>query len=292
VTSFAEIDRGADADQVAFWSSAAKGLHWIRKPVLVLDEENLPRFSDGVLNTCFNALDRHVALGRADETAMIGTSAVSGEKRSFSYAEFTELTAKFAGLLRALGVGKGDPVMSYLPVVAEAAITMLACARIGAELSVISGELTATQLAHRVNAVRPKVVVSVSTSIEAVNHCASQPDRWVIVQRAGVEPMRNDGLLDYRTLMRSSAIQPTECVGVMATDLLYVGYRTGSTDGLALYNGEHAVALHWAMTNVQHIGPGDVVSSPGNTDCLAWPSYRVFGPLLVGATPVLEQTAD
>jgi propionyl-CoA synthetase len=296
------------ADPNSFWATAATDISWIHKPKVVLDDRNAPLyrwFTDGTLNTCFNALDRHVALGRADQTALIYDSPVTGAKKTYTYSELTELTAKFAGILRALGVGKGDRVLIYLPMIPEAIIAMLACARIGAVHSVVFGGFASAELAARIDDAEPKVIVSASCGVEtsrvveykplldeALERASHQPERCVIVQRPQAEATMTERDLDWRTLMRSSAIQPAECVEVQATDPLYILYTSGTTGkpkGIVRDNGGHAVALRWSMTNIYDVGPGEVFFTASDVGWVVGHSYIVYAPLLTGATTVLYE---
>jgi propionyl-CoA synthetase len=308
MTSYAEAYQHSLEDPDSFWAEAATSISWIRKPSVILDGSHAPFyrwFSDGALNTCFNALDRHVAAGRADDAALIYDSPVTGTKRTYSYAELTEQTAKFAGILRALGVVKGDRVLIYLPMIPEAVVAMLACARLGAVHSVVFGGFASAELAARIDDAQPKVIVSASCGIEpsrvieykplldkALELASHSPDRCVIVQRPEVTATLTDRDLDWRELMRSSAIQPAECVEVTATDPLYILYTSGTTGkpkGIVRDNGGHAVALRWSMTNVYGINPGDVFWAASDVGWVVGHSYIVYAPLLTGATTVLYE---
>jgi propionyl-CoA synthetase len=305
---YTAVYRRSQQDPEDFWLTAARDVHWISAPTVALDDTAAPMyrwFPDGVLNTCFNALDRHVALGRADQTALIYDSPVTGTTRRFSYAELTEQTAKFAGVLRALGVGKGDRVLIYLPMIPEAVVSMLACARIGAVHSVVFGGFAAHELAARITDARPTVIVSASCGIEptrvieykplldkAIELSEHTPDRCIILQRPQAVAAMTDRDLDYAEVMRSSAIQPTECVEVAATDPLYILYTSGTTGkpkGVVRDNGGHAVALRWSMTNIYDVGPGEVMLTASDVGWVVGHSYIVYAPLLVGATTVLYE---
>jgi propionyl-CoA synthetase len=308
MSSYAEAYLHSLEDPDSFWGAAANGISWIRKPSVVLDSSNAPLyrwFTDGTLNTCFNALDRHVAFGRADDTALIYDSPVTGTQRSHTYAELTEQTAKFAGVLRALGVTKGDRVLIYLPMIPEAVIAMLACARIGAVHSVVFGGFAAAELSARIDDAQPKVIVSASCGIEpnrivdykplldaALGLAEHRPERCVIVQRPQAVAVLGDLDLNWTDLMRSTAIQPAECVEVAATDPLYVLYTSGTTDkpkGIVRDNGGHAVALRWSMANVFGINPGDVFWAASDVGWVVGHSYIVYAPLLTGAATVLYE---
>jgi propionyl-CoA synthetase len=290
-----------------FWADAAKAITWTTEPQHVLDDRNPPFcrwFPDGRLNTCANALDRHVAAGRGHQPALIYDSPVTGTRRTYSYAELLDATARFAGALRGLGVGGGDRVVIYLPMIPEAVIAMLACARLGAVHSVVFGGFAAHELAVRIDDARPKVVVSASCGIEpsrvveykpmldaAVQACAHPPLKCVIVQREQHHcQMHEERDLDWHDLMTRA--QSVDAVPVAATDPLYVLYTSGTTGkpkGIVRDNGGHAVALAWSMRNIYDIGPGEVFWAASDVGWVVGHSYIVYGPLLAGATTVLYE---
>src|SRR5215212_824183 len=295
-------------DPEGWWGDAASAIDWITPPRRVLDDSNPPFyrwFPDGRLNTCFNALDRHVIAGRADQPALIHDSPVTGTTTTYTYAELLDLVARFAGVLRGLGVGKGDRVVLYLPMVPEAAIAMLACARIGAVHSVVFGGFAPAELAARIDDARPTVVVSASCGIEptrvveykpmldaALERAEHQPSACVILQRAQALAAMGERDIDWATAMRHGAVPPAECVPVAATDPLYVLYTSGTTGrpkGIVRDNGGHAVALHWTMSNVYDVRPGDVWFTASDVGWVVGHSYIVYGPLLAGCTTVLYE---
>jgi propionyl-CoA synthetase len=296
------------ADPEGWWGEAASAIDWITPPDRVLDDSRPPfyRWFPGArLNTCYNALDRHVIGGRADQPALIYDSPVTGTTRTYTYADLLELVARFAGVLRALGVEKGDRVVVYLPMVPEAVVAMLACARIGAVHSVVFGGFAPAELAARIDDARPKVVVSASCGIEptrvveykpmldaAIERAEHKPSACVILQRPQAVAAMGDRDIDWATAMREGAVAPAECVPVAATDPLYVLYTSGTTGrpkGIVRDNGGHAVALHWTMSNVYDVRQGDVWFTASDVGWVVGHSYIVYGPLLAGCTTVLYE---
>ncbi|VEG39077.1 acyl-CoA synthetase/AMP-acid ligase [Mycolicibacterium flavescens] len=294
------------ADPEGFWADAARAVTWTREPKQILDDSNPPFyrwFADGELNTCANALDRHVDDGRGDQPALIYDSPVTGTQRTYTFRELRDATAKFAGGLRGLGVTKGDRVVIYMPMIPEAVIAMLACARLGAIHSVVFGGFAAHELAARIDDAQPKVVVSASCGIEpsrivaykpmldaALEMSAHPPRNCVIVQRDRQRcELAPDRDLDWEDVAAAAAVDP---VPVAATDPLYVLYTSGTTGkpkGIVRDNGGHAVALLWSMRNVYDIEPGEVFWAASDVGWVVGHSYIVYGPLLLGATTVLYE---
>ncbi len=304
---FDEVFRRSIDDPDGFWGAAAESVSWVRRWDQVLDAANPPFyrwFAGAELNTCYNALDRHVEGGRADQVALIYDSPVTGQVRRYSYRELRDLTARFAGVLRALGVGKGDTVILYMPMVPEAVIGMLACARLGAVHSVVFGGFAPHELAIRIDDARPKVLVSASCGIEgakvipykplldqAIEQASHKPQSCVILARpqaqAELIPGRDH---DWATLMEQAT--PADCVTVAATDPLYILYTSGTTGmpkGVVRDNGGHAVALRWTMTNVYNVQPGDVFWAASDVGWVVGHSYIVYAPLFSGCTSVLYE---
>ena len=294
------------ADPAAFWSEAAKSVSWITPPGRILDDDNPPFyrwFPDAEVNTCANALDRHIP-ARGDQAALIYDSPVTGSARSYTYRELRDETARFAGALRDLGVGKGDRVVLYMPMIPEAVIAILACARLGAVHSVVFGGFASHELATRIDDAQPKVIVSASCGIEptriveykpmldhALQRSSHRPGACVIVQRDRHRCDLVDGRdHDWADLM--SAAEPADPVPVAATDPLYVLYTSGTTGkpkGIVRDNGGHAVALMWSMRNIYDVGPGEVFWAASDVGWVVGHSYIVYGPLLAGATTVLYE---
>jgi propionyl-CoA synthetase len=296
------------ADPDSFWGEAAELIDWIRPPATVLDSSNPPFFrwyTGGQLNVCYNALDRHVVHGRGDQTALIHDSPVTGTVRSFTYVQLLDLVARCAGMLRDLGVRKGDRVVVYLPMIPEAVITMLACARIGAVHSVVFGGFAPAELAARIEDAKPTVIVSASCGIEpsrvvpykpmldeALRRSSHQPAHCVIVQREQHPCELGERDVEWSRAMHPDAVAPAECVAVEATDPLYVLYTSGTTGrpkGIVRDSGGYAVALRWSMTNLFGVRPGEAWLCGSDVGWVVGHSYIVYGPLLTGATTVLYE---
>jgi propionyl-CoA synthetase len=291
-----------------FWASAARAVSWVREPSRILDASNPPFyrwFPDGQLNTCANALDRHVADGRGDQPALIYDSPLAGLKRTYTYAELLDETAQFAEALRGLGVGKGDRVVIYLPMIPEAVISMLACARLGAVHSVVFGGFAPNELAVRIDDARPVVVVTASCGIEpsrtveykpmldaAIRMAQHPPRHCVVVQRVHHQCDLVEGRdVDWHTLMARTEGR-ADPVTMAATDPLYVLYTSGTTGkpkGVVRDHGGHAVALLWTMRHLYDVGPGEVFWAASDVGWVVGHSYIVYAPLLTGATTVLYE---
>ncbi|WP_006245363.1 propionyl-CoA synthetase [Mycolicibacterium tusciae] len=303
---YRELFNASISDPAAFWADAAKAVTWTREPKQILDDSNPPFYRwypDAEMNTCANALDRHVEGGRGDQAALIYDSPVTGSARTYTYRELLDETARFAGALRGLGVGKGDRVVIYMPMVPEAVIAMLACARLGAIHSVVFGGFAAHELAARIDDARPTVVVSASCGIEptrtvaykpmldaALEMAEHPPRNCVILQRekhrCELAPERD---LDWHELLGA---EPVDAVPVAATDPLYVLYTSGTTGkpkGIVRDNGGHAVALLWSMRNLYDIAPGEVFWAASDVGWVVGHSYIVYAPLMLGATTVLYE---
>jgi len=295
------------ADPAGFWGDAAEAIHWDRRWDRVLDDSNPPFyrwFRGGILNSCYNALDRHVDEGHGDRRALIYDSAVTGRIRRFTYRELRDRVARFAGALADAGVGKGDRVVIYMPMVPQSVVAMLACARLGAVHSVVFGGFAANELAARIDDARPKVVVSASCGIEpgrivrykplldgALELARHKPARCIVLQRpeepATLIPGRD---VDWKAAI--DAARPHPCVPVAATDPLYILYTSGTTGqpkGIVRDNGGHAVALKWTMGAIYGVQPGEVYWAASDIGWVVGHSYIVYGPLLNGNTTVLYE---
>jgi propionyl-CoA synthetase len=292
-----------------FWSEQAGLVDWIRAPERVLDDSAAPFyrwFPDATLNTCHNAVDRHVAAGHGERAALIHDSPVTGTVRRYSYAELLAEVEAFAGALRGFGVEKGDRVVVYMPLIPEAVIAMLASARLGAVHSVVFGGFAPHELAVRIDDAKPKVVVSASCGIEpsrvveykpmldrALELATHQPDVCVVKQRPQVLAGMTDGRdVDWDDAMTAGRGAPAGCVEVAATDPLYVLYTSGTTGlpkGIVRDNGGHAVAMAWSFRNVYDSGPGQVWWAASDVGWVVGHSYIVYAPLISGATTLLYE---
>ncbi|MFD4367128.1 propionyl-CoA synthetase [Rhodococcus sp. NPDC058521] len=295
-----------------FWLDAAEGVEWSRKPTRALDDSERPTyrwFPDGTMNTCFNTLDRHVRDGRGDHIALIHDSAMTGEVRRYTYSQLLDEVARFAGVLTEQGVSAGDRVVVYMPMIPEAAIAMLACARIGAVHSVVFGGFAAKELAARIDDAQPVVLVTASGGLEpgrtveylpivrSALDLASTPPHTVVVKARKEIPgsaadYGTDGgaWFDWDELAADAPSVGPVTVG--ATDPLYVLYTSGTTGkpkGVVRDNGGHAVALTWSMKNIYDIGPDDVWWTASDVGWVVGHSYIVYGPLFVGATTVMYE---
>ena len=304
---YAEAYRRSLDDPEGFWSEAAQQIDWYHAPATILDASNPPFyrwFSDGVMNTCFNVLDRHVARGRGDQAALIYDSPVTGVTRRYSYAELLDEVATFAGVLACLGVERGDRVVIYMPMIPQAVVAMLACARIGAVHSVVFGGFAAHELAVRIDHAQPTVVVSASCGIEvsrvieykpildrALELASHEPAHCVILQRPQARAVMTAGRdVDWDHAMTIAG--PAECVPVAATDPLYILYTSGTTarpKGVVRDNGGHAVALRWSMDAIYDTRAGEVFWAASDVGWVVGHSYIVYAPLLAGCTTVLYE---
>ena len=297
------------SDPASFWAEQAGLIDWFAKPRQVLDDSRPPFyrwFPDATLNTCYNALDRHVIGGRADQPALIHDSPVTGTTSVTTYAELLERVAAFAGALRGLGVGKGDRVIVYMPMIPEAVVAMLACARIGAVHSVVFGGFAANELAVRIDDARPKVVVAASCGVEpsrvveykplldrALDLAEHEPVACIVKQRPQAVAAMTEGRdVDWDVAIKAGQTDPAPCVEVAATDPLYILYTSGTTGkpkGIVRDNGGHAVAMAWSLPNVYDIHPGQVWWAASDVGWVVGHSYIVYAPLICGATTVLYE---
>jgi propionyl-CoA synthetase len=311
--TYREVYARSMADPAAFWLDAATGIDWVSPPQSALDDSGAPVyrwFPGATLNTCFNALDRHVLEGRGDQTALIYDSAMTNTVDSFTYRQLLAEVSLFAGVLAAQGVTAGDRVIIYLPMIPQAVIAMLACARIGAVHSVVFGGFAANELAVRIDDATPTVLVTASGGLEPGRTVEYLPIvrealrlskgsiRTVIVKkRRNVPGVITDFATDSPATwldwdLAAASATPVDCVTVAATDPLYILYTSGTTGnpkGIVRDNGGHAVALHWSMKHVYNINPGDVMWAASDVGWVVGHSYIVYAPLLAGATTIIYE---
>ena len=300
-----EVYQRALDDPETFWTEAAASIDWSRPFDKILDDSNSPFnkwFPGAECNTCYNAVDRHVEAGRGEQNAIIYDSPITGKKGKITYRELQEKVAQFAGVLRDLGVGKGDRVIIYMPMVPQTAVAMLACARLGAIHSVVFGGFAPNELATRVTDAKPKVIVAASCGIEpgriieympivdeALLISSQEVANVVVLQREEcVAELKIGRDHDWKELMNSAT--PADCVPVAATDPLYILYTSGTTGqpkGVVRDNGGHMVALKWSMKNIYNTDPGEVYWAASDVGWVVGHSYIVYAPLLHGCTSVL-----
>jgi propionyl-CoA synthetase len=299
-------------DPQGFWGEAAQAIDWIEPPRQVFDPDAGVYgrwFAGGVCNTCWNAVDRHVMQGRGEQAAIIYDSPLAGQKRTISYYRLQVETQVLAAILRNFGVAKGDRVVLYMPMVPEAVVAMLACARIGAVHSVVFGGFAANELATRIDDAKPKVILSASCGLEpgrivkykplldeAIKLAGHKPDACLILQRpqeeATLVPGRDHDWAKVRDEAIVFARSVYDCVPVAATDPLYILYTSGTTGrpkGVVRDNGGHMVALKWSMQNLYGIEPGEVWWCGSDIGWVVGHSYIVYAPLFHGATSVLYE---
>ncbi|MEM7497564.1 MAG: propionyl-CoA synthetase [Pseudomonadota bacterium] len=293
------------ADPEAFWMAQAEAVDWTKRPTRALDDSKAPFyrwFADGECNTCWNAVDRHVEAGHGGRVAIIYESPITGDRAEISYAELQERVARLAGAMARQGVGKGDRVILYMPMVPEAVVAMLACARLGAVHSVVFGGFAAHELAVRIDDAKPKAILSASCGIEpgrvvpykplldaAIAHATHKPDFCVVLQREQAAADLTEGR-DHDWEAFQEGAEPAPCAAVGGADPLYVLYTSGTTGqpkGVVRPNAGHMVALIWTMRNIYDIGPGDVWFTASDVGWVVGHSYIVYAPLLVGATTIV-----
>ena len=305
--SYSEVYERSLSNPSGFWADAAKLLDWDTEPSVILDDINPPFYrwySDGVLNTCYNALDRHVENGRADQIALVYDSPVTDTVKRYTYRHLRDEVARLAGALTELGVSKGDRVIIYMPMIPEAAMAMLASARIGAVHSVVFGGFAPNELATRIDDSHPKAVMTASCGIEpgrtveykpllddALDLAEHKVDNVLVLQRPQAKATMTIGR-DLDWIETVGAADEVGCVPVRATDPLYILYTSGTTGepkGIVRDNGGHAVALAWSMKNLYGVEPGDVYWAASDVGWVVGHSYIVYAPLLHGCTTVLYE---
>jgi len=307
MSNFDSVFQSSVQNREAFWAEAAKGITWYKQYDKVLDSSNPPFyrwFVGGKMNTCYNAVDRHVENGRANQTAIIYDSPVTNTIAKITYKELQDRVALFAGALQSQGVTKGDTVVIYMPMIPEAAVAMLACARLGAIHSVVFGGFAAHELAIRIDHAQPKLIITASGAIEgkkilaykplvdsAIEQSVHEVKKVILFQRDIIKSEMKEGRdFDWNELVAVS--KPVGCVELEATDPLYILYTSGTTGmpkGVLRDNGGHAVALLWTMKNLYNINPGEVWWSASDVGWVVGHSYIVYAPLIQGSTTILYE---
>jgi len=307
MSQYKEIFQRAKASPSEFWTEAAKDVHWDTFPTKALNTDNSPFnkwFEDGKINACYNALDVHVENGRADQIALIYDSPITDSQRKISYRELRDSVAQFAGAIAAEGIKKGDRVLIYMPMIPEALVAVLACARLGAVHSVVFGGFAANELAVRIDDCEPKLILSASCGIEparvveykplldnAIELASHKVPRCIVFQRDAVQAPLIDGRdLDWNEA--ASKATPAECVPVTSTDPLYILYTSGTTGqpkGVVRDTGGSVVSLKWSMSNIYGVQPGDVFWAASDIGWVVGHSYIIYGPLFHGCTTVLYE---
>lgn len=310
-SSYHEVYARSLADPEGFWAEAAREIDWIEPPKTIFDPAQGPYgrwFGGGVVNTCYNALDRHVERGRADQVALIHDSPLTDSVTKFTYAELLNEVQALAAIMQDFGVAKGDRVILYMPMVPEAVVAMLACARIGAVHSVVFGGFAAKELATRIDDAQPKLILSASCGIEpgrivhykplldeAIRLAGVKPKACIVLQRPQLTCDLTRGRdYDWASLRRKvmNDGKTAACVPVAATDPLYILYTSGTTGipkGVVRDNGGHLVALKWSMFNLYGVKPGEVWWCGSDIGWVVGHSYIVYGPLLHGATSIMYE---
>jgi propionyl-CoA synthetase len=302
---YADIYAGWKSDPEGFWMEAAGAIDWVKPPVRALNADRAPLYewyTEAEVNTCWNAVDRHVKAGRGAQAAIIHDSPVTGTKHVITYAELQARVASLAGALRARGVQKGDRVIIYMPMVPEALEAMLACARLGAIHSVVFGGFAANELAVRIDDCKPRAIIAASCGIEpgrvvhykplldgAIEMATHKPDFCVILQREQEVAKLIDGRdLDWHGFQYGA--EPAECVPVSGDHPAYILYTSGTTGapkGVVRPTAGHLVALNWSMRAIYNVGVGDVFWAASDVGWVVGHSYICYGPLIAGATTIV-----
>ena len=302
---YREVYQSSKENSEQFWLDAAKAIDWDQFPTKALNDANAPLyewFTDGMVNTCYNAVDRHVENGRADQTAIIYDSPITGVKDKITYAELKDKVASLAGAMVAKGITKGDRVIVYMPMVPEALVAMLACARIGAVHSVVFGGFAANELAVRIDDAQPKMILAASCGLEpnrvveykplidgAIELASHKPETVFILQREQCTANLIEGR-DYDWHAVQEDITPADCVSVEGNHPAYILYTSGTTGapkGVVRPTAGHLVALNWTMKNVYNVDPGDVFWAASDVGWVVGHSYICYGPLIHGNTTIV-----
>ncbi|MGA1254482.1 MAG: AMP-binding protein, partial [Pelagibacteraceae bacterium] len=303
--SYKKIYEQSIKDKENFWKKVSDDVFWYQKPEKILNTENPPFykwFEDGVTNTCYNALDFHVDNGLGDKVALIWDSAITNTKEKYTFNQLKEKVSLFAGALKNQNIQKGDRVIIYMPMIPEAVIAMLACARIGAIHSVVFGGFASNELANRIDDSKAKLIISASCGYEpgktveykplinkAIELAKHKPDRCIIFQRKNFKAKLDPKLdIEWDEVLKDA--KPTECEKMKGSDYAYILYTSGTTGlpkGIVRDIGGHIVALKWTMKNVYNINPDDVWWSASDIGWIVGHSYIVYGPLFYGCTTIL-----
>jgi len=301
---FSQIYLNSIKNPEDFWKKVSDDIFWFKKPTKILNKTNPPFYKwyeDGITNTCYNALDIHIDQGRGDNTALIYDSPITGNKKKFTYKELREKVSKFSGALKNQGINKGDRVIIYMPMIPEAAIAMLGCARIGAVHSVVFGGFAANELASRIDDSKAKIIISASCGYEpgktieykpllkkAIELAKHKVEKCIIYQRKDFKVDLDKNEIDWNDAIKDA--KPVECVEMNANDYAYILYTSGTTGvpkGIVRDIGGHIVALKWTMKNIYNIDPDDVWWSASDIGWIVGHSYIVYAPLFHGCTTVL-----
>ncbi|MEC7973194.1 MAG: propionyl-CoA synthetase [Pseudomonadota bacterium] len=305
--SYKEIYQRASEKPQEFWAQAAEDLIWQKKWQKVLDDKNSPFntwFAGGKINTCYNALDRHVEAGSSDRVALIYDSPLAATKEKITYLELRDRVAAFSGVLKKYGVEYGDRVVIYMPMIPETVVAMLACSRIGAIHSVVFGGFASNELAKRIDDAKPKLIVSASCGLEpgkvieykplldgAISLSKNKPDSCIIFQRVMHQAELNEKRdIDWHDA--HNKVTPADCVEVEATDPVYILYTSGTTGvpkGVVRPTAGHLVSLKWSMKNIYGVDPGEVYWAASDVGWVVGHSYIVYAPLFHGCTTVLYE---
>lgn len=305
--AFNDVYNHSIKQKESFWEEAAKSVHWHKRPTIILDTNDSPFnkwFPDGELNACYNALDLNIEQGRGDQAAIIYDSPVTQTKLSITYSELRDRVARVAGSLNNKGVSKGDRVVIYMPMIPEAAIAMLACARLGAIHSVVFGGFASNELAVRINDAKPKAILAASCGIEtkrvipykplldeAIDLADHKPDACLIFQRSQCLATLQNGR-DYDWVEEEKISEPHDCVPVNSNDPLYILYTSGTTGqpkGVVRDTGGSVVSLKWTMKNIYDTNPGEVYWAASDVGWVVGHSYIVYGPLFAGNTTLIYE---
>lgn len=303
--NYSDVYKGWQQDPEGFWLDAAKAIDWVKAPTKALDDANAPLyewFTDTEVNTCYNAVDRHVVAGNGDRTAIIYDSPITDTKSKISYAELQTKVALLAGAMAAKGITKGDRVIIYMPMVPEALVAMLACSRIGAIHSVVFGGFASNELAVRIDDAKPKMILAASCGLEpnrvvaykplidgAIDLSDHKPDSIFILQREQCPASLVEGR-DYDWNNVQNGVTPADCVPVNGNHPAYILYTSGTTGapkGVVRATAGHLVALNWTMKNLYNVNPGDVFWAASDVGWVVGHSYICYGPLIHGNTTIV-----